>query len=225
MSILVTTRGGGNGGGLTPQILVTAPSGSVLTCGTQTYTLGADETQHTFVLSVLGAYVVTASKDGKTTTETVLVDAIGIYKITLYPERLYLYKHGDECTDITGGWDNTGYIVTNVTVNKATNYNGVISATVSTTGVINMLGTVNPINTNGYSKLCVSVVSVGGTYGIDVRQTKQKSYYTTTTNNYAMQKFYNTGVASLDITKAEQSYIGLSAIYNANFVVDEVWLE
>lgn len=72
----------GGAGGLKPEIIVTAEAGSTLTCGTQTYTLGASETTHTFTVS-LGTFVVTATKGSDSATETVLVDTVAQYAVEL----------------------------------------------------------------------------------------------------------------------------------------------
>lgn len=51
MAKVINPIGTGGGGGLVPTIRVFAPSGSTITCGTQSYTLGAGETHHDFVVS------------------------------------------------------------------------------------------------------------------------------------------------------------------------------
>lgn len=72
----------GGAGGLKPEIIVTAEAGSTLTCGAQTYTLGASETTHTFTVA-LGTYIVTATKGSDSATETVLVDMVAQYAVEL----------------------------------------------------------------------------------------------------------------------------------------------
>ena len=72
----------GGGGGMKPEVIVTAEAGSTLTCGTQSYTLGASETTHTFTVA-LGTYIVTATKGSDSATETVLVDMVAQYAVEL----------------------------------------------------------------------------------------------------------------------------------------------
>ena len=77
------------GGGLKPEITVTAKAGALLNLHykdssiiLQSYQLGADETQHTFVASVSEtAYVVEDVTNGKSVE--VLVDAVAQYDIAI----------------------------------------------------------------------------------------------------------------------------------------------
>lgn len=52
----------------------------------------------------LGVWTVTASDGEKTKTQDVLVEVIGLYEIEM-DYRLWLYRRGDECEAVTGGWD------------------------------------------------------------------------------------------------------------------------
>ena len=84
------------GGGLQPEICVTAQAGAVLNLRykdssiiLQSYQLGADETQHTFVVSVSEtAYVV---ED----VTNVMVDTIAVYEVSFPPDKLYLILNGN----------------------------------------------------------------------------------------------------------------------------------
>ena len=99
------------GGGLIPEIRVTAKAGALLNLHykdssiiLQSYQLGAEETQHTFVVSVSETlYVVDDVTNGKDVE--VLVDTVSQYSVEI-KYALWLYKYGDECIDITGGWVN-----------------------------------------------------------------------------------------------------------------------
>lgn len=105
------------GGGLKPEIRVTAKTGALLNLHfkdssiiLQSYQLGAEETQHTFVVSVSEtAYVVEDVTNGKSVE--VLVDAVAQYSVEI-EYKLWLYRDGNECTDVTGGWVGTesGYV-------------------------------------------------------------------------------------------------------------------
>lgn len=53
-----------------------------------------------------GTWTVTATNGTQTATRDVLVDVITEYEITM-SYRLYLYNEGDECEDVTDGWDRT----------------------------------------------------------------------------------------------------------------------
>ena len=57
-----------------------------------------------------GIWTVTATDGEKTTTQDVLVDVIAEYEIEMsYFSVLWLYREGDECIDVTGGWTGNTY--------------------------------------------------------------------------------------------------------------------
>ncbi len=83
MSISILNRGAS--GGLKPELTVTAPSGStidLLQNGiiVETYTLGTNETRHTFVAKV-GTYIVRRTLDTNTAEIEVLIDVVGQYSV------------------------------------------------------------------------------------------------------------------------------------------------
>lgn len=102
------------GNGLLPEIIVTAPSGSTLdlmqgSVVLQTYTLSSTETQHTFTVKNTGTYTVRGTSGSDTASVEVVVDVVGRYSCTIsYFNGLKLYWLGDECEDVTGGWEHTG---------------------------------------------------------------------------------------------------------------------
>ena len=106
------------GGGLKPEIRVTALAGALLnlhykdsTIILQTYQLGAEETQHTFVVNVSEtAYVVEDVTNGKSVE--VLVDAVAVFNVKM-KYKLFLYNLGDECTSVTGGWTSGSKVIDN----------------------------------------------------------------------------------------------------------------
>lgn len=110
MSISILNRGAS--GGLKPELTVIAPSGStidILQNGivVSTYTLGASETEHTFVVKV-GTYTVRGTLGTDTAEVEAVIDTVGQYEVTI-DYKLWLYREGDECTGITGGWNETNF--------------------------------------------------------------------------------------------------------------------
>lgn len=97
MSISILNRGAS--GGLKPELVVTAPSGSKIdilqnNAVVATYTLGSSETKHTFTVKV-GTYTVRGTLDGMTKSEEVLIDTVGQYAVEIiYVE--YLYNYGEQ---------------------------------------------------------------------------------------------------------------------------------
>lgn len=97
------------GGGLKPEIIVTAKAGALLNMHykdssiiLQSYQLGAEETQHTFVVSVSETAYVVEDATNIASVE-VLADAVSQYSVQIQYV-LWLYKDGDECEDVTGGY-------------------------------------------------------------------------------------------------------------------------
>ena len=95
MSISILNRGAS--GGLKPELTVIAPSGStidLLQNGTvvKTYTLGADETEHTFVVKI-GTYTVRGILGSRAKEAEVLIDHVGRYR-TEIDYRYYIVQDG-----------------------------------------------------------------------------------------------------------------------------------
>lgn len=97
------------GGGLKPEICVTAKAGALLNLHfkdssiiLQTYQLGAEETQHTFVVDVSEtAYVVDDATNGKSVE--VLVDAVAVFDVKISYWNGVLYDSGTDYEEVTGG--------------------------------------------------------------------------------------------------------------------------
>ena len=118
----------GGGGGLqsTDAILrVIAPAGSTVTIskgGVSKSDAGhenaADNTLYDYYFIIhasqfdsVNPWTVTASLGGQSISDTIVVDSADEYDIELV-YGIYLYNNGDLCTDVTGGWGNSGWSVT-----------------------------------------------------------------------------------------------------------------
>lgn len=106
MSVSILNRSGASGG-LKPELTVTAQSGSTIDLlqggvVVATYTLSETETQSAFVVD-LGTYTVRATLGAQSKSAQVVIDVVGRYSVEIY-FKLWLYKEGDECEDVTGGW-------------------------------------------------------------------------------------------------------------------------
>ena len=96
-----------------------------------------------------GTWTVTATDGEQTATQDVLVDVITEYDIEMLYSKLYLYRDGDECEDVTGGW----YIMrrsSNGSVTK--NTDNITMSTVSGSNEIG-IGTLNAVSLNGFTHL------------------------------------------------------------------------
>ena len=107
------------GGGVIAKgfIQTTYPEGSICTCSNGTRTLKARDTSGymMFILPAIGTWTVTATDPAdptNTDSETVEITKEGQNESVELYYRLYFYKEGDQCVDITGGWNS------NITVKK-----------------------------------------------------------------------------------------------------------
>lgn len=77
--------------GFKPQIVVTAPTGSTVTAmqGSKVYTASESSGTWTFKVEDYGTYTITATKDGKTATGEVIVEAVQQYAVELKYIRIY----------------------------------------------------------------------------------------------------------------------------------------
>ena len=115
-------------GGFFPSILVTGLSKSDTVTATKdgVTMLGVwNSTESRFDITKikeLGTWTVTATNGAKTITQDVLVDAAVEFEIEM-SYTLWLYRAGDECVDVTGGWSNSGYSNRGGTKNETNFFN------------------------------------------------------------------------------------------------------
>lgn len=81
----IFNQGSGGGGGLLPRIIVTAPTGSTVTCVKDAVTLTATESSGTWTFDVpdFGTWTVNATKGAESTSKTVNVNMAAVYEVTL----------------------------------------------------------------------------------------------------------------------------------------------
>lgn len=108
MSLNVLTQGGGAGGEFA-SIFVTGLSATDTVAAVKdgkTVQGKWNSAENRFEISKIkeyGMWTVTATNGEETITQDVLVDAAVEYEIEML-FRLYLYREGDECEEVTGGW-------------------------------------------------------------------------------------------------------------------------
>lgn len=98
--------GGGGTGKLFAAISVTYPEGSMLTCTDGKKTLKAKTTSGVWLFAIpyAATWTVTATDGTETATESVEITTEGQNVSVTLNYGNYLYKDGNEFTDITGGW-------------------------------------------------------------------------------------------------------------------------
>lgn len=136
-----------------PQIVVTCQTGSTVTCTKGDIILVAEEVDGTWTFNVteFGSWTINASKGGASKSQVVAVDSVVLYKVEIIM-RLYLYKAGDECVDVTGGWikgGTSGYVVTKNATNMYLKNVGDNSNVYTATA--------NAVDLTKYSKICIEM--------------------------------------------------------------------
>ena len=216
-------------------IAVTYPEGSICTCTNRTKTLKAKDTSGTALFNVpsAGTWTVTAkTTDGsKEKSVDVTITAAGQVESVTIIYVPYLYNHGDECTDLTGGWQsrelkgNDGSIDAKApTLTKGTN-SMTIQWIGSGSGVCEII---KDVDLTAYSSISwdgTFTPSGNNNIGTKVSVIKRSSsYWFTGSAAYA-----NISVKSLDISSLTGSYdIVIGGQNNANTetaVITEMRLE
>lgn len=162
---------GGGGKNISSIIITGLKSTDTVTCTKdgKSYTATWDETdKHWEIVGLpLGTFNLTATRKTETTTETVLIDIAGVYEIEMYL-RLWLYRDGDECEDVTGGWtsnaqayvSDTPALAPTLTKNTS-NMSASITATYGNYGGGTVLPT-NKVSIDGYTKIYLSATGANG---------------------------------------------------------------
>lgn len=154
--------GGATGKGFIP---ATYPEGSICTCSNDTRTLKAKDTSGymMFTLPAIGKWTVTATDPAdptNTASKTVEITKEGESVSVELSYKLWLYKEGDQCVDVTGGWSLNGYSYSGVSLTEA-KYNadclfldGVSAAAAAT-------GTAKAIDLSKYNTLYLDAQMAG----------------------------------------------------------------
>ena len=157
-----------------------------------------------------------------------LINAID--ECDIYP-RLYLYKSGDECTNITGGWETYKDSRATVTFTKSPElYILNNSQGGSTTEWKGYFFAKNLINLTNYNYLCMEITSFYGgsytagscAYRVVVTNTKD---YKIEDPQFSMQD-KNIGVQKYPIANLTSGYIGFRAYCFGSYIkIKNIWLE
>lgn len=247
MSKVFNMVGGGGGKNISSIIITGRESTDTITCTKdgKSYTATWDSTdQHWEIVGLpLGAFTVTATNGTKTSTETVLIDIAGVYEIEMF-FKLWLYREGDECKDISGGWDfGISQEHKNYGSSSSNKENNCLKISIKsiTAGFLAGFVTTNKIDLSGYSALKVEHTFEPDTSGTNtfvvIHPTPIKigdSGYNMFESPYTDVSAISTEpyISSVDIsTIAESKYIAISGYVQAssgftlNSRISKVWLE
>lgn len=147
-------------------IAVTWPAGSTCTCENGNTVLTAPDTSgsYTFTVPNTGTWTVSCTNGTENASTTVSITADGQSTTAKLAYDLRLFDNGDECTDTTGGWTNTGYTYDALLAIPPEISNGRIQL-YGKSGGNTGIGTAQSIDLTGYSKLVIDrdVLSTNGT--------------------------------------------------------------
>ena len=231
MSKVFNMVGGGGGKNISSIIITGLKSTDTITCTKdgKSYTATWDSTaQHWEIVGLpLGTFTVTATNGTNTITETVLIDIAGVYEIEVDLTKLYLYRDGNECENITGGW-----VVKNIRTDSdltagAIKGNGILSKE-NTYMELSMnpyhpyrttICTNNKINFSGKSKICISRDQSTELY-LAISASCEDGFSPTVFNSVTVKEY------SSDISLSGEYYV---IIYLANVEstgkIFKIWIE
>ena len=237
-------------GGETASIVVTAPTGSTVTCTTPNgIVLTAVEVSGTWTfarLKTYGTYTVTATNGSKSQSKNVLVDAAEKFDIVI-DFRVYLFRDGDTCSSLTGGWvgtsvnDNYPYNWQYDTKESATVFTKTIDTKLNleinmtgTAAILASMHTANAIQFSGYTKLCCSG-NESGVFRLVISPSIADSFLdydagNATASQACTNNSYLPISAEINVTNIASGYIfvcigGYGTDMNYKASIDKVWLE
>ena len=146
------------GGDAYAAISVTYPAGSVCTCsqmGQDTLTAGDTSGTWLFVVPVGGEWTVTATQGDSTSSQMVSISEYGQIEHVTLLYRLWLYRDGDQCSDITGGWTSIDYTFAGISPGTARSNDMYFAST-------NFLGTEKKVKRKAYTEIVVNLTGATG---------------------------------------------------------------
>ena len=201
MSLTLNMVGGGGGKlkNTDAVLVVTVPTGSTVTATKGGTTLtptmwvkAADNTLDCAIFSIPASkfdsttpWTVTATLENDSASDTVTVNAANEYDIEL-SFSIYLFKAGDQCTSITGGWTSSGW-----STSGASTYSGTIQDGKMTIGgdgdVSRVLATNQSVSFGGKTLLTVeaNTLSTYGSNAAGVVELYDSKGYLTATRRFA----------------------------------------
>lgn len=204
-------------------ISVTYPTGSVCTCSYDGRTLRARGASGHFIFAVpsAGSWVVTITDGAKTASRTVVISDQGQVEGIVLNYNYYIYKAGDECVDLTGGWIADGFSVTSSSggaiIGYAANKMSDRINIAGRGGGVTMLATANPINLDDFSTLEIDwqgltkLATYNGTIALRMGKTKLLDMLALEFGNPSDRK-----ISNLDVSQMSGDwYIGVTAVYTS----------
>ena len=212
-------------------INITYPAGSTCTCTDGTTTLTAPDTSGVWTCTVpnAGTWTASCSSGSQSASNRISITTAGQVAQVVLSYYVYLFKDGDECSNLTGGWDNAAYKVDGYACNRDSgaygNAGGQLFCT-GRSGAHGGMGTNKLIDLTNYKTICVK--------GYTTSATESSMLYVATDRNVTvspaavvMLPTYE-GVVSVDISYLSGGhyiFFGASANTKATSYVKQIYLE
>lgn len=207
-------------------IAVTWPAGSTCTCANGSTVLTAPDTSgsYTFTVTNTGTWTVSCTNGTENASTTVSITADGQSANVKLAYDLRLFDNGDECTDTTGGWTNTGYTYDALLTTPPEISDGRIQL-YGKAGGNTGIGTTQSIDLTGYSKLVIDrdVISTLSSYNAGQIWLLPSKNVVTSQAKATLQFGHATGRAEqeIDVTNINTPvYVFASVGGNAQYKVD-----
>lgn len=238
---------GGAGGRNVSSIIITGLlSTDTITCTKdgKSYTATWDSTAHHWEIVglPLGTFTLTATNGTKTKTETVLIDITGVYEVEM-ALKLWLYRDGDECEYVTGGWQSRArgdfdHMSSQLPTFIKNTSNFTVSIDSGDGAYSGSIETIKDIDLTKYSTLYVSCVSGQASTWSAVNAWACSRIVDKIVNDFAASvelvscdgtnttKYINNVVKSGDISEITGLYdIVVSVDGKSQVTIDKIWLE
>ena len=141
------------------------------------------------------------------------------------PEKLYLYNEGDECVNVTGGWNLVGHESGSTVVTKENDSIKISYTKNPHYGMWGFMTTKNTIDFSNYSKIHIVATHIGIISGIDIIMTLDDTYFYSDTSAepryehvYDISSYNKT--SALSIRASTGANVASSQVY-----IYQVWLE
>lgn len=225
MSLEVLTTGGG---GESASIFITGlSSGDTVSAsnGSKIKNAKWNSTASRFEITKIkeyGTWTVTATDGTKTKTQNVLVDAAVEYEIEM-DYKLWLYREGDECEEVTGGWIgvNTQHAL-NWAMGTATKNANNLYLTATGNGISAGWTIQNAIKVTNYTKLKAVVTGVNNYNRINLYT---GTAYPDTSVAYKDNSFGTDIEVVVDVSTITGEYKVHLGTWGGTLTIRKVWLE
>lgn len=235
MSLVFNMVGGGGaaGGAELPAIYVTYPAGSVCTCTNGVKTFTAKDTTGFWLFAGLevGTWTVTTtdpSGENAPKRQTVEITTEGQIVSVELSYRLWLFKDGDLCEAVTGGWIST-YAIPDGRSRGPTSIGEVLTCDATDFYDCAILGTDNAIDLTKINTLYVETDD--SSYGVQLRlAVGATKSIANITDMAAKVDFTSAGIQGLDVSALSGNYyVSVSATSSGNATsllnAEKVWGE